>query len=248
MKSWKRAVTVALCAASLLAGCGGDCGLKDGEDYTVEDLRGINIPLALLERHEVVTVNVHYTDENGEEQTDTYTYTNYRTALYSLDLDSQVCAEVQGLTLPSVEEGWEGSSYVNNFQVMDDGSIWIFCMVNQYKTELPDDFDPNTQDEWQYQVNENKTVMVHLDATGAELARFDLIPPQDETTDGTASADTVVGSASGGNLAKYDMPAGYYSNISSVVVSEDGTIYGYDWQNVYLFDSEGKYPETTAAS
>lgn len=43
MKSWKRAVTVALCAASLLAGCGGDCGLKDGEDYTVEDLRGINI-------------------------------------------------------------------------------------------------------------------------------------------------------------------------------------------------------------
>ena len=88
-----------------------------------------------------------YTDENGEEQTDTYTYTNYRTALYSLNLDSQVCAEVQGLTLPSVEEGWEGSSYVNNFQVMDDGSIWIFCMVNQYKTELPDDFDPNTQDE-----------------------------------------------------------------------------------------------------
>ena len=66
MKSWKRAVTVALCAASLLAGCGGDCGLKDGEDYTVEDLRGINIPLALLERHEVVTVNVQYTDENGD--------------------------------------------------------------------------------------------------------------------------------------------------------------------------------------
>ena len=79
-----------------------------------------------------------YTDENGEEQTETYTYTNYRTALYSLNLDSQVCTEVQGLTLPSVEEGWEGSSYVNNFQVMDDGSIWIFCMVNQYKTELPD--------------------------------------------------------------------------------------------------------------
>ena len=66
MKSWKRAVAVALCAASLLAGCGGDCGLKDGEDYTVEDLRGINIPLALLERHEVVTVNVQYTDKNGD--------------------------------------------------------------------------------------------------------------------------------------------------------------------------------------
>lgn len=43
------------------------------------------------------------------------------------------------------------------------------------------------------------------------------------------------------------MPASYYSNISSVVVSEDGTIYGYDWQNVYLFDSEGKYLATIEA-
>ena len=79
------------------------------------------------------------------------------------------------------------------------------------------------------------------------MARFDLIPPQDETTDGTASPDTVVGSASGGDIVTYDMPASYYSNISSVVVSEDGTIYGYDWQNVYLFDSEGKYLATIEA-
>ena len=83
MKSWKRAVTVALCAASLLAGCGGDCGLKDGEDYTVEDLRGINIPLALLERHEVVTVNVQYTDENGDVTKEwTITTTTRRTTIY----------------------------------------------------------------------------------------------------------------------------------------------------------------------
>ena len=189
-----------------------------------------------------------YTDENGEEQTETYTYTNYRTALYSLDLDSQICAEVPGLTLPSVEEGWEGSSYVNDFQVMDDGSIWIFCNVNQYKYDLPEDFDPETDDQWQYEIDQNKTVMVHLDAAGAELARFDLVPPQDETTDDAASDGTVVGSASGGNLTTYvDMPASYQSNISSVVVGEDGTIYGYDWQNVYLFDSEGKCLATIEA-
>ena len=66
MNRWGLMSALALAAALLLAGCGGDCGLKDGEDYTVEDLRGINIPLALLERHEVVTVNVQYTDENGD--------------------------------------------------------------------------------------------------------------------------------------------------------------------------------------
>ncbi len=177
-----------------------------------------------------------YTDENGEEQTETYTYTNYRTALYSLDLDSQICTEVPGLTLPSVEEGWEGSSYVNDFQIMDDGTIWIFCNVNQYKYDLPEDFDPETDDQWQYEIDENKTVMVHLDATGAELTRFDLVPPQDETTDGTTTD-----SASSDDPSSYvDMPAMYQSNISSVVVGGDGTIYGYDYENVYLFDSEGK--------
>lgn len=54
MNRWGPMSALALAAVLLLAGCGGDCGLKDGEDYTVEDLRGINIPLALLERHEVV--------------------------------------------------------------------------------------------------------------------------------------------------------------------------------------------------
>ena len=48
MKSWKRAVTVALCAASLLAGCGGDCGLSDDDSadepqITVEQLRAATI-------------------------------------------------------------------------------------------------------------------------------------------------------------------------------------------------------------
>ena len=45
MKSWKRAVTVALCAASLLAGCGGDCGLKDGEDLPSRIFEGSIYPL-----------------------------------------------------------------------------------------------------------------------------------------------------------------------------------------------------------
>ena len=37
MNRWGLMSALALAAALLLAGCGGDCGLKDGEDYTVED-------------------------------------------------------------------------------------------------------------------------------------------------------------------------------------------------------------------
>lgn len=69
MKSWKRAVAVALCAASLLAGCGGDCGLSDDDSadepqITVEQLRAANDQRSLLEKHDTVTVTVQENDQN----------------------------------------------------------------------------------------------------------------------------------------------------------------------------------------
>ena len=69
MKSWKRAVTVALCAASLLAGCGGDCGLSDDDSadepqITLEQLRAANDQRSLLEKHDTVTVTVQESDQN----------------------------------------------------------------------------------------------------------------------------------------------------------------------------------------
>ena len=75
MKSWKRAVAVALCAASLLAGCGGDCGLSDDDSadepqITVEQLRAANDQRSLLEKHDTVTVTVQESDQN-----DAVTYT-----------------------------------------------------------------------------------------------------------------------------------------------------------------------------
>lgn len=82
MKSWKRAVTVALCAASLLAGCGGDCGLSDDDSadepqITLEQIRAANDPRSLLEKHDAVTVTVQESDQN-DAVTDTakfqYTY------------------------------------------------------------------------------------------------------------------------------------------------------------------------------
>lgn len=82
MKSWKRAVTVALCAASLLAGCGGDCGLSDDDSadepqITLEQIRAANDPQSLLEKHDTVTVTMQESDQN-DAVTDTakfqYTY------------------------------------------------------------------------------------------------------------------------------------------------------------------------------
>ena len=163
-----------------------------------------------------------YTDENGEEQTETYTYDVYRSALFQIDLDSQTCTEATGVALPQVDEGWEGSVNVSNMQVMGDGSIWVCCDIYQYKTELPEDFDPETDDEWNYQQNEEKDVMLHLAADGSELGRFELKVPAEPDDAGNS----------------------YSSSLSTVLVGDDGTIYGYDWTNVYLFDAEGNCTAT----
>lgn len=117
MKSWKRAVTVALCAASLLAGCGGDCGLSDDDSadepqITLEQLRAANDQRSLLEKHDTVTVTVQESDQN-----DAVTYTakfQYQAernvmneVLFSTDSTEDVCDLTYFYPAPGSEKGWD---------------------------------------------------------------------------------------------------------------------------------------------
>ena len=66
---------LALAAALLLAGCGGDYGLSDDDSadepqITLEQIRAANDPRSLLEKHGAVTVTVQESDQN-----DAVTYT-----------------------------------------------------------------------------------------------------------------------------------------------------------------------------
>ena len=62
MNRWGLMSALALAAALLLAGCGGDCGLDDDRhaptsmQITYEDICERNKISALLERHKVVTI------------------------------------------------------------------------------------------------------------------------------------------------------------------------------------------------
>ena len=63
MNRWGLMSALALAAALLLAGCGGDCGLKDDDSadepqITLEQIRAANDPRSLLEKHGAVTVTV----------------------------------------------------------------------------------------------------------------------------------------------------------------------------------------------
>lgn len=82
MNRWGLMSVLALAAALLLAGCGGDCGLSDDDSadepqITLEQIRAANDPRSLLEKHGAVTVTVQESDQN-DAVTDTakfqYTY------------------------------------------------------------------------------------------------------------------------------------------------------------------------------
>ncbi len=82
MNRWGPMSALALAAALLLAGCGGDCGLDDDDSadelqITYEDICERNKISALLERHEVVTIVRESTDSSNGGQdvksTDQYT-------------------------------------------------------------------------------------------------------------------------------------------------------------------------------
>lgn len=75
MNRWGLMSALALAAALLLAGCGGDCGLSDDDSadepqITLEQIRAANDPQSLLEKHGAVTVTVQESDQN-----DAVTYT-----------------------------------------------------------------------------------------------------------------------------------------------------------------------------
>lgn len=82
MNRWGPMSALALAAALLLAGCGGDCGLDDDDSadelqITYEDICERNKISALLERHKVVTIVRESTDSSNGGQdvksTDQYT-------------------------------------------------------------------------------------------------------------------------------------------------------------------------------
>ena len=75
MNRWGLMSALALAAALLPAGCGGDYGLSDDDSadepqITLEQIRAANDPRSLLEKHGAVTVTVQESDQN-----DAVTYT-----------------------------------------------------------------------------------------------------------------------------------------------------------------------------
>lgn len=152
MKNWKKAALGALCAVSLLAGCGTQNGRNDEKqsgdngtdqvELTTAAVREINAPAKLLEKYGTVTVSIQGSDRDGAE---TYTakvqYTRdergnlLMASHYTYTPDSPVGEdEFFGQACLSIE-----GNGVYLSKMMSDGSLGMNCYpAGEYETYILD--------------------------------------------------------------------------------------------------------------
>src|SRR5699024_8449574 len=85
------------------------------------------------------------------------------------------------LTFPIRRSSDLGNVYISNIRGGQDGTIWVTEEVNITTFELPADFDPATQNKWNYPSESTSTqVYRQLDSTGNELSRVDTTGMQEK--------------------------------------------------------------------
>ena len=72
----------------------------------------------------------------------------------------------------SAPEGYEESYInINGLAKATDGSFWICEELNSVRFNLPEDFDEETGDRYQYAESVRQTLLRRVDAAGSELRR-----------------------------------------------------------------------------
>lgn len=144
-------------------------------------------------------------------------YDNYRSALFRMDVETGDCTELTEFQLPEVPEGWMGSTDLNTIQAGADGTLWAIYNSYTYRYNPPADLAEDDSMYNYYEEGENKTGLLHLDADGKEIKRIEF-----NQTDENGNS--------------------FY--VSSFFVDNSGNVYLSDWQNVYIYDQDGKLKTT----
>lgn len=120
-------------------------------------------------------------------------YVSYTSAskIYRVPLDGGASEELENFAATKIPEGTDGSVYISNIRGGQDGTLWVTEEVNITTFELPADFDPATQNKWDYPSESTSTqIYRQLDSTGNELSRIDTTGIQEKV--GTDYIQSVV--------------------------------------------------------
>jgi ABC-type glycerol-3-phosphate transport system substrate-binding protein len=235
----KRTLALALSAAAMigtLAGCGGKTDGAGGDSSSSSDSEYVYVPSYVelsttdyisgessavyggklyysgREATSVGPDGTVYTDEDDENY---WTYYTSTPALFSVDLSTGESERLEGYVAPALEEGVQGSAYVNNLCVTDSGEIWVAENSYSYHYDVPEGVTEDDDEYWNYYVDDGEQYYLRkLDSTGAELLNLDI---------------------------SYLNQDSDYFYIGGFAVDGTGNLYITDGnETVYAFDSEGQ--------
>ncbi len=221
-RTLKRVLTALLAACMLLslAACGKD------KDADAEQLSGTvfvpefidldlgknsNVQGGCTDGTYVYLLTARYPDwEAGEEGDTVY-------AIRRLSLDGGEPEELANFQMDAAPEGYQESYvYLSGIRAGADGSLWVEESMSARSYDVPEDFDPETGNIWEYEVKDSidKTYQIQLDSTGAEITRVDVSGLQEK-----AGIDTMY---SGGTL--FDPKGNIYVSADGKIVVLDSSL------------------------
>ena len=92
--------------------------------------------------------STYFNEETGEEES--YEYDAYESVLFQMDIDGKNCKRIESYQPMEIEEGKDAWSSINGIFLRPNGNIKILEMYNETVYDLPEDFDPETMDRWEF--------------------------------------------------------------------------------------------------
>lgn len=188
--------------------------LPDGIEYVGDSCIGES---KLFFTASVVDGQESYTDAvTGE----TYTFDNYVTKLFCMDLATHECSALGDLDASddenADEDGWIYDSYVSAMAAGAGDTVWVCQNTTSYRYNLPENFDESTDKRYNYyEEGESGYEIVQMDAEGNVLNKLSM------------------------DAANAEIDDGDYFYISSMIVDTNGYIYVGNWSVVLLYDKDG---------
>ena len=136
------------------------------------------------------------------------------TMLFVMDLESRKTSRLEDFVLTPIPEDMLGGTNLTSVTAAADGTLWVVEEMYLHSFNLPETFDPETQDPYEFYVDGGMQITCrHLDATGNSLQ------------------DVVL-----------QVEPDLY--LSGILIMEDGTIYATDMENLLQFDANGQVSAT----
>ena len=254
MKKHTRIAALLMAAAlmlTLLAGCGGGPEDEQTTDEPGSEASGLVWVSEFTKvngiedyiSNPVISDGKAYVSQSGyDESTGVWT-----PGIWVIDLTTGEASKLEGYTPSAGPEGYEDVYVsINSLSAAADGGFWVSESINATRFNLPEGFNEETDDRYQYAEEYSSAALRHLDATGAEVSSVDLSAAQAAAeANSQATADMYGGSiylSSSGSDAEGNIGLLYNQSILVMLSSTGEVLYsGYQegWWDKFMTLQDG---------